>query len=208
MFDRILKKEVAAGVAKQLGQGTIIEGDFRTPVNIARPSRLPRRPKSAVFLNGFLAGSPDLLATPDCSPRNGHEDGDLTPGELEGCVTRGPASPLISEPSELSNERMNTSSRRQSPIPAIRGAIRKVVGKKTVETKEEQRERLKGLYTEEERVTFKKGGDEDEQEDDLSKFEASDREIADGEVELPEEKEEDDEDEDDDISPEDRLVTR
>jgi hypothetical protein len=103
---------------------------------------------------------------------------------------------------------MNTSSRRQSPIPAIRGAIRKVVGKKTVETKEEQRERLKGLYTEEERVTFKRGGDEDEQEDDLSKFEASDREIADGEVELPEEKEEDDEDEDDDISPEDRLVTR
>jgi hypothetical protein len=151
------------------------------------------------------------MPTPDYSPRIGHEDRDLTPGELEKSVIIGlgsPPPPLFSEPSELSNKRMSTSSRMQSPIPAIRGAIRKVVGKKTVEAKEEQSERLKGLYREEARVTFKRGGDEDEQEDDLSKFEASDKEIADGEVELPEEKEEDDEDEDDDISSEDRLVAR
>jgi hypothetical protein len=206
MFDRIHQGLLAAGGAKQQGQGTIIEGDFRASVNIARPSRLPR-PQSAIFLNRFLAGTPDSLPTPDYSPRNGHGDGDLAPGELEGSVVRGlgsPALPVVSEPSEG----MSTSSRRQSPIPAIRGAIRKVVGKKTVETKEEQSERLRGLYTEEGRVTFKRGGDEDEQEDDISKFNASDKEIADGEVELPEEKEEDDENEDDDISPEDRLVTR
>jgi hypothetical protein len=210
MVNRLVSVGIEAEVARRLGQRAIIEGDFRTPVNIARPSRLPRRPQSAVFLNGFLAGTPDSLPTPDYSPQCGHEDGDLAPGELEGSVIRGlgsPASPFISEPSEFSNERMSTSSRRQSPIPAIRGAIRKVVGKKTVETREEQSERLKGLYTEE-RVTFKRGGDEDKQEGDLSKFETSGKEIADEEVELPEEKEEDDEDEDDDISPEDRLVTR
>jgi hypothetical protein len=211
MVNRLVSERLEAAVARRLGQGTIIEGDFRTPINTARPSRLPRRPQSAVFLNGFLAGTSDSLPTLDYSPLNGHEDGNLAPGELEGSVTRSfgsPASPLISEPAELPSERMSISSKRQSPIPAIRGAIRKVVGKKTVETKEEQSERLKGLYTEEERVTFKRGGDEDEQEDDLSKFENSDKEIADGEVELPDEKEEDDENEDDDISPEDRLVTR
>jgi hypothetical protein len=212
MVNRLVSVGIEAEVARRLGQRAIIEGDFRTPVNLTRPSRLPRRPQSAVFLNEFLAGAPDSLPTPDYSPQYGHEDGDLARGELEGSVIRGlgsPASPLISEPSELSHERMSTSSRRQSPIPAIRGVIRKVVGKKTAETKEEQSERLKGSYTEEERVTFKRGGDEDEQEDDLSKFETSHTEIADGEVELPEEKDEDDdEDEDDDISPEDRLVTR
>jgi hypothetical protein len=208
MIERLVAEKYEARLANEGGAGPshrpwqeIVESDFRTPVSIARSSGLPR-PYSA-YLDGIL----DAFTTTDASPRNGQEDEDLATGELEGSIIRSPNSPRtptspLTGPSELSSE----GSRRQSPIPAIRGAIRKVVRKKVVETKEEERERLNSLYTEEERVTFKRGGNEG-QGDDLHKFETSDKEIANGEAEIPEEKEEAEDDEDD-ISPEDRLVAR
>jgi len=98
----------------------------------------------------------------------------------------------------------SVSSDKQSHLGSIKAAVQKVVKgpvKRTPETKEEERERLKSLYQEEKRVTFTRGGDDTNLDEVAPKLEDIE-EVDEQEIEK------DDDEEDDDVSNEDRIVTK
>lgn len=212
-------------IRSQRGSDSIAPGSPPPPV-VPSGRLVSPRPGSSGFLDPGATGRPPTPASPTRSvggastqagfsrpsifSRRAEKAGDVIAGRPPTSQGRRLSDPIIPDDEVARPATPRSPARPPSSIgSSIKTVINSATGaaRRKRETREQERERFKGLFKEEGRVSFKKGGDDEDKADGASNIEECPNDEEDEEVDAPEPIEVDDDD-DDEIPQEDRIVAK